>query len=229
MHIHTHTQTLSLSHTHTRTLSHTHTRSFSHTTYAHLLEGKGKSSVNRASTQRRDGICTQTHTHTHTLSLSLSLSRTHTHALSHTHTRSLIHITCAHLLEAKGKSSVNRAGTQRRDSIWCFDKLLFHNTLHRQGVCERVPGSLRRAQLEETVCRVSESLIYSPLQVYVAVCCSLLQCVSVCCSALQCVAVSNSVLQRVAASGRTPYVVYCVGLYICAHTLHRIYVLTPYT
>jgi len=163
---------------------------------------------------------TNTHTHKLSLSLSLSLSRTHTHTLSHTHTRSLIHTTCAHLLEAKGKSRVNRAGTQRRDSIWCFDKLLFHNTLHRHGACERVPGSLRRAQLKETVCRVSESLICSPLHAHVAVCCSVLQCVAVRCSALQCVAVSNSVLQCVAASGRTPYVVYCVGPYICAHTLH---------
>jgi len=59
-------------------------------------------------------------------------------------------------------------------------------------------------------------------EIFVAVCCSVLQCVAVCCSVLQCVAVCCSVLQCVAV---------CCSVLQCVEYMHfgmSIYVRAPY-
>ena len=48
--------------------------------------------------------------------------------------------------------------------------------------------------------RLIFSQVHLPMNICVAVCCSVLQCVAVCCSVLQCVAVCCSVLQCVAST-----------------------------
>jgi len=57
-----------------------------------------------------------------------------------------------------------------------------------------------------------------PRALYVAVCCSVLQCVAVCCSVLQCVAVCCRVLQCVAVLSRDRPRALCIGhdSFICA-------------